>query len=337
MGLSPAMRRSDVSRDAPQEPCLVPWSTGLLPGLLRSDVSRSALHVVTRTLPSPRLTRVACMLLGVLLSGCHQAAQPDRPRVLWFGGDVHLGQQGGAALEDLHLDGPLVVNLEGPIADVARGSSSQALFNPPDTGARLRAAGVLAAGVENNHALDDGPAGVRRTRDALATAEIAPLGLTRSPVTMLQADLSAGVPLDLRARLAVERPVVVLFHVLAPPLYLPEPPLREAVDLALQHGAQAVLAHGSHALGAVERRGPAVIAWGLGNLAFDCDCTAEDEGLLVRLELDGDRVRRASVVPVRAGLHGAKARMPADASLSLSLLESLGSVLTHRSATRADW
>jgi hypothetical protein len=131
----------------------------------------------------------------------------------------------------------------------------------------------------------------------------------------------------------------VLFHVLAPPLYTPDPPLTAAVEVAVQAGADAVLVHGSHAIGAVERRGTTLVAWGLGNLAFDCDCTSEDEGLLVRLEVGPTQVTRATAVPMRAGLLGAKARRagPDEAKVDLDLLESLGSKLLARSATTADF
>lgn len=258
--------------------------------------------------------------------------------MLWFGGDVHFGERGGAALEDLALDGPLIVNLEGPIATQPRASSASALFNPPDSAARLKSANVIAAGVDNNHAMDDGAAGLERTRASLQEHELAPLGSASiAGVALLQVDLSAGVPADLEARLSRLRPTIVLFHVLAPPLYLPEPSLRRAVELAVTSGAQAVLSQGSHAVGAVERRGATVIAWGLGNLAFDCDCTTEDEGLLVRLELRAGTVTRATAVPVRAGLHGQHARLLDDASTDLSLLESLGSVLTNKTKSCADW
>lgn len=285
-----------------------------------------------------RSARPVLTLLALLLStGCLRSASPERPRILWFGGDVHLGLDGGAALDGFGLDGPLVVNLEGPISRAPRASRADALFNPPDTAQRLVAAGVVAAGVDNNHALDDGADGLTFTTVALRAAGIEPLGATTAPVPMLQVDLSRGVPVDLASRLEALRPTVVLLHVLAPPLYLPEPPLREAVEVAVAQGVPAVLAHGSHAVGGVERRGATVIAWGLGNLAFDCDCTTEDEGLLVRLELSDRRVTRATVVPVRAGLHGAKAHLPDDASVDLSLLESLGSRLHAKTSSRADW
>jgi hypothetical protein len=287
-----------------------------------------------------RTARSSAVLLAVAfcLGGCARQSTPQRPTVLWFGGDVHFGEKGRAALEGLALDGPLVVNLEGPISNQPRASSASALFNPPDSATRLRSANVIAVGVDNNHAMDDGAAGLARTRAVLQANELAPLGSASiAGVTLLQIDLSAGVPADLAQRLGVLKPTIVLFHVLAPALYLPEPSLRRAVDLAVTSGAHAVLAHGSHAIGAVERRGATVIAWGLGNLAFDCECTNEDEGLLVRLELHGSNVTRATAVPVRAGLAGDHARMLDDATTNLSLLESLGSVLTDKTPTRADW
>lgn len=278
------------------------------------------------------------VVVTLLVGGCARQAAPQRPTVLWFGGDVHFGERGGGALEGLALDGPLVVNLEGPIAPTPRPSSAQALFNPPDAAAHLKAANVIAAGVENNHAMDDGAEGLARTRAGLVSSDVAPLGSASvAGVTVLQVDLSGGVPPRLATQLAVVRPTVVLFHVLAPPLYLPDPSLRRAVDLAVASGAQAVLAHGSHAVGAVERRGETVIAWGLGNLAFDCDCTSEAEGLLVRLELEEGKVSRATAVPIRAGLRGQRATLPEASTLELSLLESLGSVLSNKTKTRADW
>ncbi|MDX2009311.1 MAG: CapA family protein [Myxococcaceae bacterium] len=286
-------------------------------------------------------------LVGLLV-GC--AAQPTTrppPRaVLWFGGDVHLGQRGASSLDGLALDGPLVINLEGPIGTAPGPSSAERLINPPDTASTLARARVLAAGVDNNHSLDDGPEGLERTREALFAQKVVPLGLSvltvsGVPVTLLQVDLSKGAPKDLEARLtwAADAPgvAIVLFHVLAPPLYTPDPPLKSAVALAAEVGIDAVLVHGSHALGAVERKGKTLVAWGLGNVAFDCECTAEDEGLLVRLEVSGSRVEEATVVPIRAGLQGAAARRatPAEASLDLDLLESLGSKPLDRTATHA--
>ncbi len=304
-------------------------------GLVPSRRGRAARFVLAF---APSRSSALLLAVALCLSACARQSTPERPTILWFGGDVHFGEKGEAALEGLALDGPLVVNLEGPISPQPRPSSARALFNPPDSAVRLKSANVVAAGIENNHAMDDGVAGLERTRAALQANGLATLGSAFvAGVSILQIDLSSGVPVDLAKRLGVIKPTIVLFHVLAPPLYLPEPSLRRAVDLAVSSGAQAVIAHGSHAIGAVERRGATVIAWGLGNLAFDCDCTLEDEGLLVRLEVQERTVTRATAVPVRAGLHGEHARLLDDATTDLSLLESLGSALTHKTSTRADW
>lgn len=276
-------------------------------------------------------------LVLLALTGCTRVVAPSRPRVLWFGGDVHFGAAAHAALDELSLDGPLVVNLEGPVSEAPRTSSSNALFNPPESADLLKRAHVVAAGIDNNHSLDDGADGLVRTRTRLERAGIAPLGsATVEGLKLLQVDLSGGLPAGLEARLREARPQVVLFHVLAPPLFFPEPVLREAAEVALRSGAAAVIAHGSHSLAPIERRGSQVIAWGLGNLAFDCECTTEDEGLLVRLEFAEHQLVRASVVPVRAGLHGARAQL-LDSPLLWQTLENLGSSAFTRRGAVADF
>jgi len=86
-----------------------------------------------------------------------------------------------------------------------------------------------------------------------------------------------------------------------------------------------VAAEGTHALGKVERRGGAVIAWGLGNLAFACDCTDEVDGALLEVDLDGQGAGAAAVVPVEAGLMGRPAAAAPDAPALYELLERIGS------------
>ena len=132
--------------------------------------------------------------------------------------------------------------------------------------------------------------------------------------------------------------LVATFHVTGPPSLLPPPELKEAVELALAAGAKVVLAHGSHALGLVERRGDAVIAWGLGNLAFACACTDEVDGLALTVEFDAKgSVTRAAAVPVTAGLRGASAKLSAAPGLVLDLLESLGGKPTRRRNDRSEF
>lgn len=295
------------------------------------------------------MLRLACALL---LSGC--VAAPDtapRAAVLWLGGDVHLGAGDGHALDGLRaLTGgdAVVVNLEGPLGEGAETSSAQRLVNAPGAAAALARAGVRVAGVENNHARDLGAAGREATRAGLLAAGVLPAGAVELPlpglrVAVVAVDLSnatdvAGLEAELRARRATADALVVTVHVTAPPSYLPTPELEAVVEAALAAGASVVAAHGTHALARVERRGDAVIAWGLGNLVFACACTDETDGLLLRVELGaGGRVTRATVVPVEAGLRGAALRPAREAALTLELLESLGSSPLRRTGGAAEF
>ena len=124
--------------------------------------------------------------------------------------------------------------------------------------------------------------------------------------------------------------LIATFHVTGPALYLPRPELRRAVEAALAAGASVVAAHGTHALGPLERRGDAVIAWGLGNVAFACDCTDERDAVLLRIRFEGRRPAGVEVLPIDAGLNGAPARPSADAAGVLDLLESIGTVGLRR-------
>jgi len=78
-----------------------------------------------------------------------------------------------------------------------------------------------------------------------------------------------------------------------------------------------------------------VIAWGLGNLLFDCECTRERDGLVLRVELEGRRVARVEVIPVDAGLLGEAARPAHNPALVLDLLEAIGSQGLMREGDRA--
>ncbi|MCE9577814.1 MAG: CapA family protein [Deltaproteobacteria bacterium] len=286
---------------------------------------------------------VACALA---VAGCHRDARAR----LWIGGDVHLGTRGAPAaarlapLAEVLAGATGVINLEGPVADAAgpgRLANGAALV--PGLAPRVRVAGVA-----NNHAADAGPDGAARTIAVLRAAGIAPAGeragaavidLDGLRVVVSAHDLSRGTPAGLGAELALARTqgdvLIAMFHTDGPPSYLPRPELRDAVARALRAGAAVVVAQGSHALAAVERRDRAVIAWGLGNLLFDCDCTDERDGLIVRVDLDASGVVDAAVIPVDAGLHGEPARLAADAALTFDLLASLRSSPLARSGASA--
>ena len=123
---------------------------------------------------------------------------------------------------------------------------------------------------------------------------------------------------------------IATFHVTGPASYLPRPELRKAVDLAIKAGADVIAAHGTHAIGPVERRGKTIIAWGLGNLAFACNCTQEKDAILLELELQPNGPPKADVLPVEAGLDSQPAGPGKDPDGIFNLLESIGSVKLER-------
>jgi poly-gamma-glutamate synthesis protein (capsule biosynthesis protein) len=221
-------------------------------------------------------------------------------------------------------------------------------LHAPRALSELRAAGVIAAGIANNHARDAGPGGGAATVRALAAAGVQAAGGPAGPATVMLGrlrvvvtahDLEAGVPATLRADLAAARRrgdvLVATFHVTGPPTYLPRPELLDAVAIALEAGAAVIAAHGTHELARVERRGRAVIAWGLGNLAFACACTDEPSGAVLAVALGPDGAGEASIIPIDAGLSGGAAHAAADPALTFELLEALGATRLERLGSRA--
>jgi poly-gamma-glutamate capsule biosynthesis protein CapA/YwtB (metallophosphatase superfamily) len=276
--------------------------------------------------------------------------QPPRgPRAeLWIAGDVHLGATGILAIPASVGGAAGIINLEGGIGSGAASSSSARLVNDPSALPALAGAGVRVAGIANNHTRDLGATGPAETARQLARWGIAPAGDIAGAalvsagtlkVVVTAHDLSAGVPAGLAEELAEVRlrgdALVSTFHVAGPPSYIPKPDLRAAVDTALAAGARVVAAHGTHALGPVERRGGAVVAWGLGNLAFACDCSREPEGAILRVTIPGDGEVEATIIPIDAGLAGTPPRLAADPALALDLLDAIGSSPLSRQGNRA--
>jgi len=284
-------------------------------------------------------------VIGAALA-CARVAPPGprKPAALWIGGDVFLGAAPGgllAPIGELERGRAGVVNLEGPVGGagaVVRDGERLRLSQPRAALDELARAGVKAALIANNHAKDAGPDGAARTAEAARGAGISPVGGPAGAgllevdgwrIAISAHDLGAGVPGSLEAELAAARAradaLVATFHVTGPPRYRPAPELEAAVEIALGAGASVVAAEGTHAVAKVERRGGAVIAWGLGNLAFACDCTDEVDGVLVEVDLDGREAPAAAVVPVEAGLRGRAAAPAPDAAAIYELLERIGS------------
>jgi len=272
---------------------------------------------------------------------------------LWVGGDVHLGAERGHALLAPHLArlavGAGIVNLEGPVSsrETRRQRGRVALFNHPDALSRLVGAGVRVAGIANNHRTDAGPDGTTGTGRALRGRGIGAAGAPIGSAHLDQDGWRVGVAaFDVTSSPAVAMAreldrvrsdndvLVVLLHDTGPPSYLPSARLERAVAVALAAGAAVVAAHGTHAVARVERRGAAVIAWGLGNLAFACDCTRDREGLLLLVVKTARRLR-AAVIPIEADLRGGPAHLSPDPAGVVDLLRALGSSALRRDGALA--
>lgn len=268
---------------------------------------------------------IAALALFAGLGSCRATAPvgpPARPAALWLAGDVFLAYPAADRLATLgaSLRGAGVVNLEGPVGP---GDAPQVALGPPVVLVHaptaldaLGGAGVRAVGIANNHRADAGADGPALTREAttarglLAVDErgavlVAGDGSPRVALTahLVDGAVPPGLERDLRAAASRADVLVATFHTGD----APGSAVRQAVDAAIAAGARAVAVHGSHEVGRVERRGGAVVAWGLGNLAFDCACTSSADGIALELELYADGPALATVVPVRAGLQGAPA------------------------------
>lgn len=280
------------------------------------------------------------------LSGCGEKQQALRSVELWLGGDVQLSENSEGVFTALteELDSiPGIVNLEGPVVEQTKNTpknkhGSLKLFNAPSALLELQKARVRVAGIANNHIMDYGAEGLESTVRFVKRAGILPAGSEAGPAVIQEGglkivvtahDLTNGVPErlyhDLKNARAQGRVLIAMLHVTGKPVYLPGRELQRAVQIALNAGATVVAAHGTHTIGPVERRKRAVIAWGLGNLAFSCACTDEDEAILLRVTLSEKGVVSAAVIPVRAGLLGKPVSFPHDPGATFDLLRAIGS------------
>jgi poly-gamma-glutamate capsule biosynthesis protein CapA/YwtB (metallophosphatase superfamily) len=233
-----------------------------------------------------------------------------------------------------------IVNLEGPVAvrpAISKPPSILILWNTPAALRELLPLNVRVAGLANNHAGDAGLNGRQNTERALQELGIVPTShkapaiveISHLKVVVTASDLTGGVPTDLDEELHRARGqgdiLIATFHVSGPPSYLPRPELRRAVEIAYRAGAMVIASHGSHAIGPVERRGQSVIAWGLGNVAFACNCTDQREAILLRVAMKKTGSVKAEVLPIQAGINGSPAAPSSDVPGILRLLESIGS------------
>jgi poly-gamma-glutamate synthesis protein (capsule biosynthesis protein) len=263
-----------------------------------------------------------------------------RPLTVAAAGDLQLGQRTDAAqlraLGEL-LDGDVrFANLEGPLTarGAEEGLDGAARFAAPPSLARALAGRLDVVSLANNHALDQGEAGRADTERALADAHIAAAAPQHAArvrgLRVIARDFAPAADLDAADDLvaAVRRArragaVLVSLHWGHTGSLLPTPAQRRLAARLVDAGAAAVLGHGPHSPQGVERRGTAVIAYSLGNLAFSCGCTDVRDAYVLRFSVDAaGGARDVRMVPIAAGLLGAAPGRSSDPGL-LDLLESL--------------
>ncbi len=249
-----------------------------------------------------------------------------------------LAELGNALAGDVRI-----CNLEGPFSDGGKPSTA-AQLGAPGSHADWLCGRFEVVSLANNHMLDHGENGLQFTRARLLSVGV--MGVERAHeirpgVWLLARDFRPAINLDSDGSVAelvaeVQRRakharVIVSLHWGHTGSLLPRPEQRRLAARLVAAGASAILGHGPHTPQGVERRGGAVIAYSLGNLAFGCDCTDAADAFLLRFSLHQDGlVDQVSLVPISAGLRGA-ARVSTDPQL-LELLgrlsDDLGSV-TH--------
>jgi poly-gamma-glutamate synthesis protein (capsule biosynthesis protein) len=248
-----------------------------------------------------------------------------RPLRVVAAGDLHLG---GAIADPLagadFLDGDLrICNLEGPLT--LRGAEANGkLRAPPERAARLRGRFDVVS-LANNHALDQGAAGLDDTRRALAAVGVQAAEATRDAIVMRDGraviviarwfapdDALDASELEHAVAEAHRRgAVIVSLHWGHTGSLLPTPAQRRLAARLVAAGASAIVGHGPHTLQGVEHIGRALVAYSLGNLAFGCDCTEVADAYALSFRLDDDGTTAdARIIPLSAGLRRPVARNP---------------------------
>ncbi|HEX6230431.1 MAG TPA: CapA family protein [Actinomycetota bacterium] len=293
-----------------------------------------------------------CLLALALLGACASPASTpaEGPAAggstvrLLFAGDVMLGR-GVAEIAVSEPAGPLagvrwpvasadlaIANLESPLTARPHdpGSGSNALEAAPSAASWLRAAGLDALAVANNHAGDAGPRTVSDTVDALSEEGLPAIGAGADAADAFSARMVdvAGLRVALlafdatgqgpragtstpgiawwdedRALAAVTRArasaevVAVALHGGLEYVPAPDPYLLRAARALARAGADVVWGHGPHVIQPVRTIDPdgdgrpTVVATSLGNLLFDQHAPGTRRGALLEVLAGSDGVR----------------------------------------------
>jgi poly-gamma-glutamate capsule biosynthesis protein CapA/YwtB (metallophosphatase superfamily) len=287
-------------------------------------IERLTRHVSLDEIPDSQdlmsATDVEECLAGMQHPGCDLLAAGDimlGKRTLPFL-ETHGADYPLAAVRPLLQRSELVVaNLEGPLARDARKQSRRFSYRvEPGTAVALASAGIRVVTLANNHLVDCGRAGVAETLRAVAQAGLIPVGAgpdvkgAHAPAIVQTRNGSIGVlgyywnrrcaatdkhpgsAMDDAAALAEDigalRPRVellfVTFHWGVPYEREPSQADRDKARLAVDCGADIVVAHHPHVIQPFEVYRGRPIFFSVGNFAFGSGNT-HAEGLLVGARL----------------------------------------------------
>jgi poly-gamma-glutamate synthesis protein (capsule biosynthesis protein) len=249
------------------------------------------------------------------------------PTYPWSGLETLLKTPPGSDLPFLSI-----ANLEGVLT--TRGApldKSYLIRAHPYWGEMLRAGGLDLVSLGNNHALDFGPEGLDETLATLDALSISAVGAGQSaaeahrPVILdvggeevaflayAAARWNGSVDVPATARLAWAEPdairadvqaaaqragvVVVLLHAGTEYAAAPSPDQVAAAHAAIDAGADLVVGHHPHVTQTVERYGPGLIVYSLGDAIFDIPRPAAMRGHLLRVGVTGQGLAWAELWP----------------------------------------
>jgi poly-gamma-glutamate synthesis protein (capsule biosynthesis protein) len=209
-------------------------------------------------------------------------------------------------------------NLEGVIAPAGASDTATELLMPLGTERSLAQAGFDLIGLANNHILDAGPAGLAETRRLLRDAGLDPVDgvvpVVREVGGLKLAflawnDVGAPDPGPLLAAVGQARihadAVLVMLHWGKEYTRHPNLPQRDLANRLLEAGADVVIGAHPHVvqdLRLVQPSAPGdrarLVAYSLGNFAFDQGWDDTAQGLALRLLFDRQGLRAAQALPL---------------------------------------
>lgn len=253
-----------------------------------------------------------------------------------IGRNEHLFAEGAVPGREALAPGAdlFVANLECPLVDNAEPivKGGPALRARRDASRGLKALGIDAVGLSNNHILDYGEQGLFDTVRALSEASILSFGAGSSieeaakPLSFVsrqqevlifafadkeyscaRTDSPGACPLEIPLMVRALRAAspeafkFVLLHTGNEHFAFPSPALRDLAHLLVELGAGAVICQHSHCIGSFEDYRGGLIVYGQGNFIFDYPSRRQTwgDGIIVELEVEGSALKGYSFRPVR--------------------------------------